>query len=750
MTDAWPRRALSLLVTLAALIMVGAEATAATAPVPASGRVLAPMGVGVEAATATSRVTVVPTSISPTILTRRAPISIAGIVTAALDAPLSGSIVRVVTDPMVFEQRSEVTTWAGSTRPGRGRVVAETALPAIRAGEAVSFSVTIPTGRIFSHKAFAALPLSVEVAPRGVRTPTAVTHTFIAWNSRKEFEPIRVATVLPVALGPDGDLYSRDAATRSAAWTEQLGDGSRLNRIIEGTKGTAATLAIDPSLFSPPGPDEGQPTPSGTATGTQPSAAPSATASTSSQAPSTTSPSTDQPGPAPDSAIAPLVRTLRGELRGRSLWALPYADADLAAAADVDPANGLIRSLVNRADELASALDTSTRPTVVWPVDGVFSAAREKALRTLMAGTSQKRLGPVIVSQAAVTADSAYTPSALRVSPSGTRVLAFDNGLSALLPRSDASAALATQQFLAESLVLLGERPGTSRSILLAAPREYDPDPGGLSTFLHSMDDAAWLTPVNPQALLNGPETRAPLAVQRPTTAPKAIAPRPVLTASRLAALTAQRDTILQVATVLRDGASFEATYRELLGQLTSARWRLAPSSWQKLSNSVITDTKAATSAIKVIPQGVNFLAAHGILRITVVNGLDYTVDGVRLVVKPTNPRMTVEQPGPITIGPGAKTTVRVPATALAAGRVDIQAYLTTPDGTPIGQPAIMQVSANPLDSTFYWTGAILVGLVLLFGVARTIRKGTSRVDEIGGLETVAAEVERREQAEHS
>jgi hypothetical protein len=195
-------------------------------------------------------------------------------------------------------------------------------------------------------------------------------------------------------------------------------------------------------------------------------------------------------------------------------------------------------------------------------------------------------------------------------------------------------------------------------------------------------------------------------------------------------------------------GAAFVATYRVVLDVLASTRWRSDPAAWQELSDSVVADTRAATSAIKVRPQGVNFLAAQGVLRITVANGLDYTVEGIRLVVEPTNPRMTVEQPEPITIGPGALTTVRVQATALAAGRVDIRAYLTTADGTPIGQPAIMRVSANPLDSTFYWVGAILVALVLLFGLVRTIRKGTSRVDEIGDLEAVVAQVESMEEAE--
>ena len=61
------------------------------------------------------------------------------------------------------------------------------------------------------------------------------------------------------------------------------------------------------------------------------------------------------------------------------------------------------------------------------------------------------------------------------------------------------------------------------------------------------------------------------------------------------------------------------------------------------------------------------------------------------------------------------------------------------PDGTQIGSPATIKVSANPIDGAIYWVGGVLVGLVLLFGVVRAIVKGTSRVDEIADIEAVTA-----------
>ncbi len=64
----------------------------------------------------------------------------------------------------------------------------------------------------------------------------------------------------------------------------------------------------------------------------------------------------------------------------------------------------------------------------------------------------------------------------------------------------------------------------------------------------------------------------------------------------------------------------------------------------------VSADITAATRAIRVVPRSVNLLAEQGTLQVTVVNGLDYVVDDIRLKLVPNNPRIQiVEQPGPIT-----------------------------------------------------------------------------------------------------
>ncbi|GAB3873640.1 hypothetical protein GCM10028802_07820 [Terrabacter terrigena] len=718
-------------------------------------------------------------SMTPSVVGPGTDVTVTGSVTAPLTGPLTGPKVQVVRGDVAVKQRAALDDWASGRTPTSGPTVVTTDLPSVAAGQTRTFTATIPWRQLRADDAFAAVPISVEVMQQGASQPTGTTRTFVAWSGRKEYVPLKVATVLPVTLDPDVELFSRDDTARESAWQRAIGADSRVERILAGTRGTPVTLAVDPAVLgtAAAGGQGAGPTPTGTPTGTS-TGTPTGTAggaptgnpgSTGTPTPGTTGSTTggttpgaasgtpaptgttdtpsDQPTQSAQSptaqAIGRLGDALGTQLRGRSVWALPYADADIAATVGTAPANALVRDLVTRAAGLAQRLDQPVRSDVVWPVDGLLPAGREQGVRTLLSTTPVKKAAGIVVSSAAVTKAAPYTPSARRVATGGTRLLAYDPRLSALLPkRTDPSPVLATQRFLAESLVLLGERAGTSRSVLVAAPRSYDPDGPALASFLAATASAPWLERVDAASLLTDSGSDRAEVQTRPTTAVASAAARPVLSAGRLAQMADQRDTLLSVSSVLRDGEQFQRTYREVLDELASARWRDRPGSWGTLANSVAADVRAATSAIRVVPRTttINLLAENGTLRITLENGLDYTVEGIRLRLVPDNPRIrVVEQPDPISIGPESRTNVPVDVAAVAAGRAQIRAFLTTADGTMIGSPATIPVSANPLDGTIYWVGGILVGLVLLAGVLRAVFKGTSRVDEIADIEAVTA-----------
>ncbi|WP_353509067.1 DUF6049 family protein [Intrasporangium sp.] len=693
----------------------------------------------------TEKAIVTLTSVSPTVMDGRGETRIAGTLTAPTSGPLVGTTIDVVLGSRPLTVRGDIDRWVKGTGKASGERVAELAkpLPEVAAGQTVPFAIDLEERRVRTDAAFAALPISIEAYQRGASTPVGMTRTFLAWNSRVEFVPLQLAVAIPVTLDPELKLFERDDTVRREAWAAAIGPGSRVDRIVEGTAGSSATLAVDPSvLLAAPGETASERPPPTAPTG-GPSGSPTTGTASPPPTPETPATSADGTADAADGEGSPLVDRLVSSLQGRNLIALPYADADVAATSDIDPGNLVARELVSRASKVGARIGAPVRGDIAWPADGLLPAGRDAAIQSLYSKSATGKAAGIIVDQRAISAASPYTPTARRVSDKGSRLLGYDVRLSALLPkRSDPTPVLATQRFLAETLVLLGELPGIGRSVLVAAPRNYDPDPAGLAAFLHATTDSIpWLTTAPLETLVRDDVTDARRPQERPAKAPPSAAPKRTLSEFRLRQLAQQRLTIDAVSTVVEDGAAFERTYGELLDELTSTRWRYQPAAWSKLHNSVSADVRNATSAIRVVPRRINFLAENGTLRITLENGLGYAVGNLRLVLSPMNPRIQIrEQPGPVSIaaGPGALRNVTVPVHAVAAGRADILAYLTTADGTQIGSAATIPVSSNPLDTTFYWIGGVLAGLVLLAGVARAVLKGTSRIDEIGDLDTIA------------
>jgi hypothetical protein len=77
----------------------------------------------------------------------------------------------------------------------------------------------------------------------------------------------------------------------------------------------------------------------------------------------------------------------------------------------------------------------------------------------------------------------------------------------------------------------------------------------------------------------------------------------------------------------------------------------------------------------------------------------------------------------------GAKSRANVPlqVTSIAAGLVNVNAVLTTPNGTPLGQDASVDVHVQPPAAWIYWVLGALAGLVLVFGTQRSLRRGSTR-----------------------
>src|SRR6185436_102639 len=189
------------------------------------------------------------------------------------------------------------------------------------------------------------------------------------------------------------------------------------------------------------------------------------------------------------------------------------------------------------------------------------------------------------------------TGDASRKSSGGLALLAYDDALSRAFTQtsSAASGATAIQRFLADSMALLGERPGTpNRSVLVAAPRSFAGDPTVLRAFFAAIAKAPWLTPTTTDALLTAsdaatPEVSATGGKGRPTTSPPAsptaspTAPDPLvagtspLTDARLRAIADTRSAITGIASIQDDAGLFQVRCDDAQDQMLSVRWRGNP-----------------------------------------------------------------------------------------------------------------------------------------------------------------------------
>ena len=696
------------------------------------------------AATVAGSVSLTLTSIKPAVAMPRSRITISGTVQNTGPIPIVAPVAQVLIGDRSLTSRGSVSDWA-ATRSAAHPVAEVARKPLGRSlapGAAASFSVIVPETAISHRESFAVLPVSVDVlgaTTGGTSEILGSQHTFLpSLSSVKAFEPLSIAWLVPLTLDPDAALHGIDGDARTAAWARAIGSDSRLDRVITGTDTAKVTWAVDPAILGPPQvavDSSGQsPTPS-------PSESPSTTPAPGGTASS--DPVTE--------ATTTLANRLRSAAARHTLWSLPYADPDLAALLPLASGRAPLEALLNRPSVLETAVGT-TRSGIAWPVDGTLSAPREAQLR---AAYSSSGLAAAVISASTRTVRSGYTDDASRKSSGGLPLLAYDQALSKTFAQTSdtATGAITTQLFLADSLAMLGERPGTrDRSVLVVASRSFAGDPGVLGSFFAAIATARWLTPTSTDQLLAlagaaAPEQPGAGATIKPRTAtpspstasspPDPLSPgASPLTRARLRNISQTTSAIAGIASIRDDAQLFRARWTDAEQQLLSSRWR----GHKAESNDLDAATQAAISAVsngvRVVPSSVNFFADRGVLQVTVVNDLTVPVHDVHLTLMPGQPRLRVEkQPGPLRIGAKSRTNVRVSLTAVAAGLVPIEAVLTTPNGTSLGRKAEVNVRVQPPSSWIYWAPGGVAGVILVLGIYRSLRRGSTRASRPGAQE---------------
>ena len=712
-----------------ALVAAACGSLAALGMPPASAAATPATATTATATTATATVTIpradpsgdriTLTAVSPAVLRPGDTLLVTGTIdvtsTAADGIPTT---VRLVRGRSSLTSRADVDEWSAATGAVSGTELGRQPLDPAAPRNAIPFQFTVPADQVRPGRAYGVSPIAVDVVT-AKGTSVSALRTFVGWQRSADYEALSLAWLLPVTLAPDTALTADDPTARTAAWTKQVGAGSRLAALLRATASQTVGYAVDPAVLGPSG----------------------------------RTPAQDAADPA--SAVrSAFSMSLSAASATHPVFALPQNDPDLAAltAPDLGPtlspaASQLLAEAVRQSTRLTDAAVT-TRGTLAWPADGALPSGREAALRAAYAS----RLDAILVSTQVTDPSARLTPPALGVAPLGTTVLRWDDRLGALLARlkTPREAVLAAQEFVAQTAALLAERPSISRTILAVPPRGFDAglDADLVSTFFDATKQVPWLRTVGVDSAMlpgRGLDSAPPLPTDAPASrvtptdpASAAASNGPAAGRSLLARVFQQRSVIDQLSSVLAQGSPTIAAWSDLPGQAASTRWRTDPAGREALLAGLEQSTATVSNGLMVIPQTTNFLADEGVMQLTVVNSLDEPVRGLRAVLAPGNGRIVVVDPGaPVDIAANAKATVSVRLAVLAQGLVPVNAWLTTADGTRIGAVQQLTIRAAPPGAWLYIGMSVLFGLILIAGIVRAVRRPPRVVVDTRGLDPV-------------
>jgi hypothetical protein len=283
---------------------------------------------------------------------------------------------------------------------------------------------------------------------------------------------------------------------------------------------------------------------------------------------------------------------------------------------------------------------------------------------------------------------------------------------------------LARQRFLSELAMVTAERPFDGRDVVVAPPRYWQPDVSAVRALLSSLGSVPWVQPQTVQQLRAG----ATPGVSRRTPSYPTVVARREVTAAQLDIVRAGRYDLQALTSVLSQPQPLADQLERGLLRSESTAWRGHTAAGITFARSVSTVIAKAQAGVRIVPSGpITLTSRTGQIPITVANDLDQAVT-VRLdVAAVPSVRMTLSQPGLVTVSAGRRETVEVEAKAAANGRLVVQTRLLAPDGQEYGPVVSFPVQATGIGQVAQWVvgGAlVLLTVALTYRVGRAIRRG--------------------------
>jgi len=438
------------------------------------------------------------------------------------------------------------------------------------------------------------------------------------------------------------------------------------------------------------------------------------------------------PGSGVDAAKAWLA-SLHKLVAGQCVIQMPYADADLPALAKVN--NGdLMSYALNTGARVQQILGVRPQPGVLW-ADGALNSSALSALNG--AGVTTVIATPSDLNESQVSGSVSVGDSvrAVTVDPLVETGLGGATGQSqnaSSTPPDDP--AIAAQNGIAALAFRAGLGTGTAADspVLVAPPRRWDVPQAELTQFLQSFGellDSKMLTAVPLTQLLASPTSGA---ATMDYTAEDVSSATPTAVTDEMSAI---ENTMADLRSAMNVDPTAQVDPDQILLPLryalvrnTSTAWRSSAGAAQTSVADSRTELDSLLRMVTVDTPAVPISMASGSapLPVYVRNNLP-----VQMIVRITLNNNTGLRPGDLPdhllLPAGLGFSVAIPTEALRAGKFSVTVNLSTPGGTPLGNPARFELRSNEYGVvTLVLTIAGGAALVLLSGrqIYRRVRAG--------------------------
>ncbi|MEV8316381.1 DUF6049 family protein [Streptomyces sp. NPDC059900] len=416
---------------------------------------------------------------------------------------------------------------------------------------------------------------------------------------------------------------------------------------------------------------------------------------------------------------------LEQTVKDKKVVALPFADPDLASLAhNGRTVTGSLGQLKDATDAGAKAVEVTLhvkpQSDFAWPVNGaldpsIVDVATSAGAHTVIARSDSLRESSGLP----------YTPNAARPIGGGTTAVVADARLSTAFQgdmTGAESSTLATQKFLAQSLMVTLQSPDKQRNIVVAPQRMPSASQAQtMAKALTALSDERWSEPQGLSAAAkakpdSAASTQVPSAGSYPTSLRKQELPK-----AAFKSIQSTQNKLNRFQTILSEPDRVITPFGRAIDREMSTSWRGRAGEAGTFRQGVATYLNTLVKQVALISKSDAKLSGRSAtIPVTVQNNLVQGVDNLVLRLTSSNPtRLKIGDKAyyeqPVKVAGGHAQSVKFTTTANANGPVEVYAQLYTQDGQPYGDAVHFDVKVTEITLTVM---LVIAGGVLLLVLA--------------------------------